>query len=123
MLALPKRIKVMTTSADTTSRVSSVEKFYQDYISHSEELRAAIQRQEWPDIERYVLWREEKLGELNSLPTDTEPLKEVHQEYLNRIMVLELANINSLNEVMESLKSLIRQSSEQKLIARYAENA
>lgn len=113
----------MTTSADNNYRVSSVERFYQDYISHSEELRAAIQRQEWPDIERYVLWREEKLGELNSLPTDSEPLKEVHQEYLNRIMVLELANINSLNEVMESLKALIRESQEHKLAVRYAENA
>jgi hypothetical protein len=113
----------MTTSADNNIRISSVERFYQDYISHSEELRAAIQRQEWPDIERYVLWREEKLGELNSLPTDSELLKEVHQEYLNRIMVLELANINSLNEVMESLKALIRESHEHKLAARYAENA
>ncbi len=113
----------MTTSADNQYRVSSVEKFYQEYISHSEELRAAIQRQEWPDIERYVLWREEKLGEMNDLPTDSEPLKEIHQEYLNRIMVLEMANINSLNEVMETLKSLIRESHEHKLAARYAENA
>ena len=70
----------MTLSADNNIRISSVEKFYQEYISHSEELRAAIQRQEWPDIERYVLWREEKLGELNALPADSESLKEVHQE-------------------------------------------
>jgi hypothetical protein len=113
----------MTTSADTHYRVSSVEKFYQDFISHSEELSAAIQRREWPDIERYVVWREEKLGELHSLPADSEPLKHVHQEYLNRIMILELANINSLNEVMESLKLSIREGQEHKLAARYAENA
>lgn len=113
----------MTTSADNNYRISSVEKFYQDYISRSEELRAAIQRQEWPDIERYVLWREERLGELHSLPADSEPLKQVHKEYLDRIMILELANINSLNEVMESLKLSIRESQEHKLAARYAENA
>jgi hypothetical protein len=113
----------MTTSADTNYRVSSVENFYKEYIAHSEELRAAIQRQEWSDIERYVLWREEKLGELNSLPTDTESLKDIHKEYLNRIMVLEMANINSLNEVMETLKTMIRESHEHKLAARYAENA
>jgi hypothetical protein len=113
----------METSADNDYRISSVEKFYQEYISHSEELRAAIQREEWPDVERYVRWREEKLGELNSLPADSEALKEVHQEYLNRIMVLEMANINSLNEVMETLKSLIRNSHDHKLAARYVENA
>ena len=113
----------MTISADTNYRLSSVEKFYQDYISRSEELRAAIQRREWVDIERYIRWREEKLGELNTLPTDSEPLKEVHKEYLDRIMILELANINSLNEVMESLKVSIRESQEHMLAARYAENA
>lgn len=113
----------MTQSADTTNTVSSVEKFYREYISHTEELGVAIQRQEWPDIERYMLWREERLGELNFLPTDSEQLKEVHQEYLNRIMILEMANINSLNEVMDRLKSLIRENHDHTLAARYAENA
>ncbi len=113
----------MTSSADSTYKLPFVETFYKEYISGSEELRAAIQRREWSDIERYVLWREEKLEELQSLPTDSEPLKVLHKEYLDRIMVLELANISSLNEIVESLKVSIRESQEHKLAARYAENA
>jgi len=113
----------MTSTADSTYKLPFVETFYKEYISGSEELRAAIQRREWPDIERYVLWREEKLEELQSLPTDSEPLKVLHKEYLDRIMVLELANISSLNEIVESLKVSIRESQEHKLAARYAENA
>lgn len=113
----------MTTSADDTNRVSSVEKFYQEYLSRSEELRAAIQRREWVDIERYVLWREERLGELNTLPVGSPTLERTHKEYLNKIMILELANITSLKEVMESLKCSIRESQDHKLAARYAENA
>ena len=99
----------MTIAADNNHKLPTVEMFYKEYISGSEELRAAIQRREWSDIERYVLWREEKLEELQSLPTDTEPLKVLHKEYLDRIMILELANINSLNEIVESLKVSIRE--------------
>jgi hypothetical protein len=112
----------METIADNNGRLSSVETFYQDYIARSEELRAAIQRKEWGDIERYVAWREEKLGELAALPADSQQLKEMHKEYLNRIMVLEFANITTLNEMMESLKTSIRESQDHKLIARYAEH-
>jgi hypothetical protein len=113
----------MDTAADNESRLSSVESFYKEYIARSEELRAAIERREWADIERYVLWREELLGALHTLPVDAELLEHVHKEYLNRIMILELENINSLNEVMGSLKASIREGQKQKLAVRYAENA
>lgn len=110
----------MTIAADNDCSPSSVERFYQDYIEHTEHLREAIHRREWGNIERYVSWREEKLREMNALPVDSDTIEDVHKEYLNRIMALELANINSLNEVMESLKVSIRENGDTALGSTYA---
>lgn len=108
---------------DTPSSITFVEAFYSDYIARSEELQGAIQRSEWTDINRYVAWREEKLSELESLPRDTGALESVHKEYLSKIMVLELENINSLNGMMQTLKASIRESQEQIQLMRYSEQA
>lgn len=113
----------MKSSADNHSKASAIESFYQEYIARTEELRAAIERQDWSDVRRFVSWREERLAELAALPTGEGQLNELHAEYLSRIMVLEAANINAVNDIRESLKSSIRATQERMRMVRYAANA
>jgi hypothetical protein len=113
----------MTNSADDQSTEATIEKFYEEYIARTEELRAAIQRQDWGDVRRFVAWREERLTQLPTLPMRAGGLNALHQEYLSRIMVLEAANIASINETMDSIKTLIRKTQEHTLMVRYEAQA
>ncbi|HLP17796.1 MAG TPA: hypothetical protein VK470_16150 [Bacteroidota bacterium] len=100
-----------------------MEAFYLDYIARSEELQAAIRRREWGEINHFIAWREQKLSQLGTLPSSTDEERRVHKEYLSRIMVLELDQINSLNNIIQSIKSSIRESQEQVQLLRYSEHA
>jgi hypothetical protein len=113
----------MEERADNRSSSSILDSFYSEYIMRAEELQEAIRRQDWTEIRRFIAWREEKLALLTTLPVSSEADRSIHKEYLNKIMILELEQINTLNELMQSLKSSIRESQEQVHTLRYSEHA
>lgn len=113
----------MMTSADNHSKASALESFYKDYIARTEELRAAIQREDWVGVGQFVAWREQQLARLSELPSGEGALDELHKEYLSRIMVLEAANISLAGEIMETYKALIRETQDHMRCARYIEHS
>ncbi len=101
----------------------NTEQFYRNYIARSEEMKIAIQRKDWANVDQYVQWREEHLTQMKEAIEHNDVTADIHKEWLNKIMVLECENIFSLTKMTELLKHSIQESRKQERLLQYTYNA
>ena len=90
------------------AEVFSLQKNYNAYLTHSEELRSALQRQAWDDVEQYLLWREKELPTMLSSHNLSQEYTTIQKEFLNKIIILDAQTIVILREKITEIKMQIK---------------